>query len=86
MILLFFSISGGEIVLVLLAVLVIFGPKRIPSMARKVGKVMGDVKKTTNSLKDEIMEESHGINETVKSVIDDVKVSEKEKPRDKKED
>jgi len=84
MILLFFSISGGEIVLVLLAVLVIFGPKRIPSMARKVGKVMGEVKRTTNSLKDEIMEESHEINETVKSVIDDVKVSEKENNSPKK--
>lgn len=72
MVLLFFDISGGEIFLVLIAVLVIFGPRRIPEMARRVGKVVGEVKRTTNSLKEEIMADAEDVRDAVRKPQEEI--------------
>ena len=49
MILAFFS--GGEILLIFLVVLLLFGAKRLPEIARSMGKAMNEFKKA----KDEIV-------------------------------
>ena len=58
---LFFNIGGGEIVVLLLVMMLLFGPKQAVDVARKAGKVLGDVKKATQSIKDEIMKEEEEI-------------------------
>jgi len=58
---LFFNIGGGEIIVLLLVMLLVFGPKQAIDVARKAGKVLGDVKKATQSIKDEIMKEDEEI-------------------------
>lgn len=70
--LLFFSISGGEIFFVLIAVLIIFGPKRIPEMARKVGRVVRDVRRATDTLKTEIMKNSDEVKEVVRKPYEEI--------------
>jgi len=55
--LLFLNISGGEIVVLLLVILIVFGPKQAFEMARKAGKILNDVKRVTQSVKNEIMKE-----------------------------
>lgn len=57
MTLLFFNIGGGEIVVLLLVMLLVFGPKQAIDVARKTGKVINDFKKVTRSVTDEIMKE-----------------------------
>ena len=47
-------ISGSEIMVVLLAAFLLFGTKRLPEVARGLGKAMREFKKITNDLKTEI--------------------------------
>jgi sec-independent protein translocase protein TatA len=49
-------INGGHIwlVLALLAVLVIFGPGKLPALGSAVGKTLTEFRKSTSELKDEI--------------------------------
>ena len=47
---LLFGISGGEILIILLAVLVLFGPKKIPEIARMLGRGINDFKKVQREI------------------------------------
>ena len=51
-ILLFFS--GGEILVIVLAVLLLFGADALPGVARTVGKLMSEFHKATDDIKREI--------------------------------
>lgn len=56
--LLLFDISSGELVIIILAIMVIFGPKQIPIIARSIGKVLYEVRKASDQIKKEVMEET----------------------------
>jgi sec-independent protein translocase protein TatA len=44
-------ISGSEIFVILLAILLLFGADKIPEIARSLGKGMKEIKKVTSDLK-----------------------------------
>lgn len=71
--LLFFDISGGELLVIMVVVFLVFGPKRMPEIARKVGRVMNEVKKATNDITREFREETDGIKKEFLSARDDIK-------------
>lgn len=50
----FDSIGGGEIMLILLAILVLFGPKRIPDLAQSLGKGMREFRKAQQELQNNL--------------------------------
>ncbi|CAM1342683.1 Sec-independent protein translocase subunit TatA/TatB [Tenacibaculum amylolyticum] len=52
----FLFISGPEIFVILLIVIVVFGPSKLPEIARGLGKGMRQVKDATNEIKREINE------------------------------
>jgi sec-independent protein translocase protein TatA len=52
------SIGGSEILFILLVVLLLFGSKRIPDVARMMGKGMREFRKATDEIKKEINEET----------------------------
>jgi len=58
-ILLFFDVSGGEILIILLAVFLLFGPKKLPEIAKKIGKLVFEFKQVTQRIKSEIDQEIH---------------------------
>jgi len=47
------SISLTEIIVVCVVALLLFGPEQLPVLARGIGKVAGDLKRTSNSLRRE---------------------------------
>lgn len=51
-------ISAGEIFFVILAALLLFGSKRIPEVARGLGKGLREIKKVSEDIKNEITEET----------------------------
>ena len=56
-ILLFLDISFGEIFIIVAVIFIIFGPQKIPEIARKVGKGMREVRKASTEIKREINRE-----------------------------
>lgn len=77
-------ISGGEIFVVLVIVLMLFGSDKIPGIARELGKGMRQLKDATNDIKREITEsaEKQGLNKDfssdIKKELDSVSDSVKE--------
>lgn len=68
--LLIFDLSGGELFLIVLAIIVLFGPKQIPVIARTIGKVMYEVRTATNQIKQEVMAEARHVEEVVQPAGD----------------
>ncbi len=55
--LLFFDLSSGEILLIVFVAFIVLGPKKIPEVARTIGKAMNEVKRASSGFKDEINKE-----------------------------
>ena len=60
------SLGPWEIVLILLVIILIFGGKKIPELARGLGKGLREFKKTTREIKDEV----DTVTEDVKRSVD----------------
>jgi sec-independent protein translocase protein TatA len=65
-----FGIGGGELILILFVVLMLFGSDKIPDIARTMGKTMAQLKNATNDIKSEIQKgaEANGLDS--KSITD----------------
>ena len=59
--LLFFDFGSGEILLIVLAAFIIFGPSKIPEIARNLGKFINDIKRASEDIKTEINKEADRI-------------------------
>ena len=62
-------ISGSEIIIIFLVILLLFGADKIPDIARTLGKGMREFRKVTNDLKREFNNSTGGL----KDEIDDLK-------------
>ena len=49
-----FGLGVGEIVLILFIVLLLFGAKKLPELAKGLGKGLNEFKKASKDVKDEI--------------------------------
>ncbi|MCC6350788.1 MAG: twin-arginine translocase TatA/TatE family subunit [Candidatus Eisenbacteria bacterium] len=52
-----FNFGGGEMLIVLLIVLLLFGPSQLPKMARGFGQAIREFKKAQREITDEIQRE-----------------------------
>lgn len=66
MTLLFLNLGGSEVVLIVLVVLLFFGSKNIPNLARGLGKGLRELKDATQGIQREIEKEAN----TVKKELD----------------
>ncbi|MBN2215188.1 MAG: twin-arginine translocase TatA/TatE family subunit [Bacteroidales bacterium] len=66
-------ISGQEIIFVLIAVLILFGSKKIPEFAKGLGKGMREFRKATDDIKREINESSGEINKDMNEIKNNLK-------------
>jgi sec-independent protein translocase protein TatB len=53
-----FNVGIGEIAVIVLVCLVVFGPDRLPQMARQVGRFLGQLRLTTQSALDQLKNEA----------------------------
>lgn len=63
-----FSVSPAEMVTIAVVALLVFGPHRLPEIARKVGKLGRDVTRAANELKAGIEREYDEATEPLKDV------------------
>lgn len=67
----FDSVGGGEWLVLLAVILIVVGPRNLPAAARKVGKVMGQLRRAADEFKRQLMT----MDQEVRSTVDDVKQS-----------
>jgi len=65
-------ISGQEIFIVMIVVLLLFGANKIPEIAKGLGKGMREFRKATDDIKKEINDQSSGIKQDVNKIKQDV--------------
>lgn len=68
-----FGLGFSEIVVLGVLALILLGPEQLPDLARKLGRFVNDLKRTTDGLKEEF--KNSGINP--QSLLEDIK---REKP------
>lgn len=64
-----FGLGFSEIVVIGILALILLGPDQLPDLARKLGRIINDLKRTTDDLKDEF--KNSGINPT--HLLEDIK-------------
>lgn len=79
--------GGGELFVIVLVIVMLFGSKKIPELARGLGKGMRELKNITNDIQNEIKEGSREINRitdvtNVEKQVKDMIVNEKEEITD----
>lgn len=82
-ILLFFNISGGEIFIIVLVVYLVFGPKKIPELARMLGKGINELRRATTEVRDEINREARQVRKSIN--VDEDDFFKKKAPQKRKE-
>jgi sec-independent protein translocase protein TatA len=65
MTLLFFNLGGGEIFVVLLFVLLFFGSKSIPDVARNLGRGIRQFKDATNDIQRDITDSVNDVKRSI---------------------
>ncbi|MGC6433985.1 MAG: Sec-independent protein translocase subunit TatA/TatB [Crocinitomicaceae bacterium] len=74
------DIAGSEILLVIVFILIFFGPKSIPSIAKTFGKAIYQIKQASNDIQNEIkkggldIKKDLNIRETIKEVTDEIQI------------
>jgi len=66
-------ISGQEIFIILLVVLLLFGANKIPEIARGLGKGMREFRKAADDIKREMNNQSDDIKKDFKELDDNIK-------------
>ena len=51
-----FGIGPEELILVLVVALLVLGPERLPRVARDVGRVVGDLRRTSDEFREEVLQ------------------------------
>lgn len=80
MILFLNDIAGSEILLIIVFILIFFGPKSIPSIAKTFGKAIYQIKQASNDIQNEIkkggldIKKDLNIRETIKEVSDEIQL------------
>ena len=72
-----FDVGGGELILIVLAIIVLFGPKKIPEIAQMFGKGMQHFRKAQQELKDQISIVQTEVNREINNVNSEFKSVEK---------
>lgn len=49
-----FNVGAGELLVILLVALIVLGPEKLPETARKIGNVMGEVRRMSAGFQEEV--------------------------------
>lgn len=69
----FIDISGAELFVIMVAAFFVFGPKRLPDIARKLGRTINAIKNASGEITKEFHEETRNITNELKAAREAVK-------------
>lgn len=67
-----FDIGGGELILILMAVLLFFGPKKIPELAKSVGNAVRHIRRAQQEFSRQIHTMSEEVDTVTSSITNEV--------------
>ena len=72
-----FGIGMPEMLLILVIALIVMGPKKLPDLAKSIGRAFGEFKRATSEIKEslDIDDELQDMTKTFNGVSDDIKES-----------
>ena len=71
-----FGIGMPELLVILGLALIILGPKKLPEIARGLGKAMREFRRTTNDLKEQFEEETKELKDVTETIKEEVNFEE----------
>ncbi len=73
--LLFLDISGGEFLIILLVAFFVFGPRKLPEIARKLGRTMNEIKSVSGELTREFKDETRNITSELRNARESARIN-----------
>lgn len=73
MIKMFLNLGTGEVLLILFVILLLFGSKGLPNIARTLGKGINEFKRASESVQKDLMNTTEKISHQIKKEIEEVK-------------
>jgi sec-independent protein translocase protein TatA len=73
MISLFLNLGTGEVILILFVILLLFGSKGLPNIARTLGKGINEFKRASETVQKDILSNTGEISHQVKREIEEIK-------------
>ncbi len=64
----FGNLGGGEVLLILVFILIFFGPKKIPEIAQGLGKGIREFKKATRDIQDAVEKEVKEVKDVAQEI------------------
>ena len=69
----FLNVGGGELVVIVLAILLLFGSKQLPDIARMLGKTIREFRNAMDGVKNEITQTMNEVTPDIKKRSDFLK-------------
>jgi TatA/E family protein of Tat protein translocase len=66
-----FGIGMPELLLILVLALIVLGPKKLPELARALGKGMAEFRRATDELKEEFRQMEHDVEKSPEATVKD---------------
>jgi TatA/E family protein of Tat protein translocase len=66
-----FGIGMPELLLILVLALIVLGPKKLPELARALGKGMAEFRRATDELKQEFRQMEHDVEKSPEATLKD---------------
>ena len=73
LVILFLNLGGGELAVIVLGILLLFGGKGVPNFARALGKGMREFKDAANGIQKDLQQSTGGLSQTIQEHIQEVK-------------
>jgi len=68
-----FDLGWQELAVIFIVALLVFGPEKLPELARAMGKGMAELRRTLQGVKEQIDEELEEIKEPMKDELEELK-------------
>lgn len=80
-----FDVGLPELIVIFVVALLVFGPKRLPELAKSLGKGLGELKRAFQDVKDQVETEFEEADKTLDNTLKDDKNSVTDEKNDSKD-